>query len=707
VFSETFEMGLQVPTTVEITVIRPNGRRKVLPNLRRVEISNGTRLAKYKGRMRQLTDNNEIDLRCSHHADTSIVEDSEPSPVVTTQILSSSNNDPIEPISNEGDGQEEVIKAPPTERLLVDAGPGAGKSHVACARVLELVQNHRIQASRIWMVSFTRTAVREVRDRIDLLSEEVGDQTLKGLRPTTLDSLAARLRLGSGDILAESYNENIIGFIKALQENEGLREEISNTKHVLIDEAQDIVGPRADLVCQLIETLPEDCGVTIFVDAAQAIYGFSEGDARGYEESLLERIASMDFKNCQLSGQYRTDVPNLLEIFSSVRGNVLDKNISAEEREVLVRTRIVELAGKSSEKIEELDDLDSDSFVLYRKRIQALYASSLLNQKGIKNRLRLSGLPTVIHPWVAGALSYATERRVRRSRFNELWEENVSGTILETISMEEAWNKLASVAENKHGRLDLGDLSEILSRRPPIDLCLPEFGESGPVLGTIHAAKGREAGTVHLMLGDPSSNGNASDEDREEETRVVFVGATRARKKLFVGSSQQLFGSKKLESGRAMRSGNGRRGPFAQVEVGREQDLVAENIVGLDAVPSVKLAREIQSKLPDLIGTTIVAKNNKVGQSWRYQFFITDENTGNELLLGCLSEKFSHDIWEAAKKVNCRRSPGLLPFIHIVGLRTIATTSRDQLHEPWQTSGLALAPLVIGLTYFKGYSGDA
>jgi len=685
---------------VEITVIKPNGRRKVLPNSRRVEIIDGVRFAKYRKRMHSLTENNEIDLRKTTSRATASHKVSD-SP---TSESSSGEEQPL-PMPSETDGQEEVIKANPTTRLLVDAGPGAGKSHVACARILELVQNHRIQAGRIWMVSFTRTAVREVHNRINRMSEETGNQTLKGLRPTTLDSLAARLRLGSGDILAGGFNENIEGFIKALKENEGLREEISNTKHVLIDEAQDIVGLRADLVCQLLEALPADCGVTVFADAAQAIYGFSEGEGQSPEVSLLVRIATMNFDLRSLTGQHRTDDPNLLEIFVSVRRDVLDENISAAEREELVRARIIELAGRSSKRIEELEYLDSDAFVLFRKRIEALYASSLLNSKGDSHRLRLSGLPTVIYPWIAGALSCATERRVNHNRFLEMWDENVSGTVLETVSNEEAWQKLAAVAEDRRGRLDLGDLSEILSRRPPIDLCQPEFGESGPVLGTIHAAKGREATTVHLMVGDPKKNAEVSDEGRDEETRVVFVGATRARKKLFVGSSPKLYGATNLECGRAIRLSRNKRGRFAQVEVGREHDLEAEDIVGTDVVPSAKQALEIQAGLPGLIGKKVIAKYNAVGRGWRYQIFA--EGDPKEVSLGCLSKKFGDDIWETAKKINSNRRPGLLPHLYVVGLRSVATVARDRVHEPWQVSGLALAPLVMGMTFFREYRINA
>jgi len=72
--------------------------------------------------------------------------------------------------------------------------------------------------------------------------------------------------------------------------------------------------------------------------------------------------------------------------------------------------------------------------------------------------------------------------------------------------------------------------------KPPADFTLPEIGVTGPILGTIHASKGREADHIRLMLPAQQKEGNNSTSDYEEETRVIFVGASRAKKWLGVGS---------------------------------------------------------------------------------------------------------------------------------------------------------------------------
>ena len=63
--------------------------------------------------------------------------------------------------------QLSVINDEKSSRQIVEAGPGTGKTAVACARVASLIDVHEVPPSKIWLLSFTRTAVREIRNRIE------------------------------------------------------------------------------------------------------------------------------------------------------------------------------------------------------------------------------------------------------------------------------------------------------------------------------------------------------------------------------------------------------------------------------------------------------------------------------------------------------------------------------------------------------------
>ena len=159
--------------------------------------------------------------------------------------------------------QREVIDAPEEGRLLVGAGPGTGKTAVACARVSRLVDQDGLEPSRIWLISFTRTAVREIRDRIAAHLED--SSAAYAVKIATLDSHAWTIHSGFDDEarILGSYEENIEKVLDLVREDENVAEYLESVEHLVIDEAQDIVGIRSDLVVEIVRKLPSLCGVTV------------------------------------------------------------------------------------------------------------------------------------------------------------------------------------------------------------------------------------------------------------------------------------------------------------------------------------------------------------------------------------------------------------------------------------------------------------
>jgi superfamily I DNA/RNA helicase len=122
--------------------------------------------------------------------------------------------------------QQEVIDASPDSRLLVDAGPGNGKTAVACARIAHMINDWGIEAVNVLLVSFTRTAVAELRNRI---AAYVGSPArAAGIRIATLDSTTWTLLNGFDSESASlfgGYDANIERLCDQLrQRNEDLLE---------------------------------------------------------------------------------------------------------------------------------------------------------------------------------------------------------------------------------------------------------------------------------------------------------------------------------------------------------------------------------------------------------------------------------------------------------------------------------------------------
>jgi len=67
---------------------------------------------------------------------------------------------------------------------------------------------------------------------------------------------------------------------------------MAQLEHLIIDEAQDVMSLRADLIIEMLRRLSGPCGITIMADPAQAIYGFTTDDDEidSASASLLERL---------------------------------------------------------------------------------------------------------------------------------------------------------------------------------------------------------------------------------------------------------------------------------------------------------------------------------------------------------------------------------------------------------------------------------
>lgn len=604
------------------------------------------------------------------------------------------------------DAQTQIVREPPEARVLVDAGPGTGKTHVACERVSALIADG-IPAARIWLISFTRTAVVEMRNRI---AGSLQDPTsAAAVRIATLDSNAWALQSGFSmePQLGSSYDENIARTLLKVEDDEDLREYLSRIRHLVIDEAQDIVGVRADLMVSIIRTLDSDCGVTVFADEAQAIYGFTE-DASGSGQpssSLSDRLRSQGFREIVMNRVHRTSREGLRTIFTNVRSQVLRRTGSAAAKRRRVDHEIRRLADEESGSFRDLrlEKLAPGALVLMRSRAEVLLLSSM--QAATPHRLRMSGMPQTVSPWLATLLWDHTEPRLGRTHFELKWQERLAEPLQNSPTAEQAWQAMMEIAGETTRTIDLRLLRQVAGRSaPPMLLCEPEFGSRGPIIGTIHASKGREANDVILYLPRLDDDDCAS-QDADEETRVIFVGATRAREFLRVGAGGGLRA--RDADGRCWRwvrakSSGTSRSSRVQVEVGRAGDLDAAGLVGKRTFSHQEAAEEAQLRwrTPQLGGLHARAVAEL---DWDYAL----EDSDNQRL-GMFSANFKSGLREVARQCDRFPPPSFLPHLRSSGARTIAVGPEDpqleQLHEPWKTSGFLLAPLLTGfaVTSFPG-----
>lgn len=608
-----------------------------------------------------------------------------------------------------------VIEYDPDARIIVQAGPGTGKTAVACARVAYLNEQRNIEASNIWIISFTRTAVQEIRNRIRGYLQHVDN--VHAIKIATIDSHAWAVHSGFDEnarILGK-YEDNIEKLLNLLKNDNDVSDFLEESvEHLIIDEAQDIVGVRADLILEIIKKLSNNCGITIFADDAQAIYGFAmDEDHRtdqGKQLTLSEKIREMKFKQLEMDTVHRTKSPTLKTIFSKIRKKVLTPAENDQNKLSDIKKGIEELADESICNINDLQYEElKDSFILFRRRADVLQQSSFFADQ--PHRIRMSGIPICIHPWIGACFSEYTSPTLNRRMFAQLWQEKSKNLPLASINEETAWQNLIRVAGESDVSISMKMLRNHLGRGvPPPDFCITEIGSQGPIIGTIHASKGREAEKVYLML--PPYIGK--DTDHDEESRVVFVGATRAQKKLIVGRGYALSADRLDRTGRTYSLKTSSNKPRAQFEVGRDGDIKALGIAGREYF-SIKEIHERQNALLNMIGTIndAYAENDhgcghvyrlKVSET-RLDVAVLSEIVGKDLF--GIGEHLKHNIRDGKN----RRPPDRLDHLKILGIRTLILPADSQdcekLHSPWNKSGIMLAPVLFGYTtahfpfYFK------
>ncbi len=585
--------------------------------------------------------------------------------------------------------QRDVILTPADARLLVEAGPGSGKTWVLCARVGQLV-DAGVTPTHILVISFTRAAVSEIRNRIAGFLEDrfVAD----AIRIVTLDSLASRLRSRFQDdegSKTTGYDAGIAETLDLIRAGDDqLLEYIEGFEHILVDEAQDLTGGRRELVVALLQKLLPENGATVFHDPAQAIYGFSGGEPSGIGD-LLD-TADAGFGKRVLTRNYRTHSGTLLDLFVSLRGDLRDPTLQGRDLYEKVRSSIEESPGRGAgaAAVHPTNPADGTTFILYRSRAAVCLAASQLLDSGLPFRIRLPGQRDIVRPWIGALLRDETGATISRPAFDRRWAELRP---LPPRSKDGLWSDLFALTGLSSGSLDLHSLATRLSDgRPPLAVTQTDIGPSaGPLLSTIHAAKGREADTVQLML--PRFPEDTSSMDWEEEARILFVGATRARKTLRVGSSTPWLRPLDGPGSRLWQSFHWRGRKDARIEVGIDGDVDDAAMIDETVWHGALAVTEMQTLLWQLASKTTPLTAVRSGDCFTLR--IADGRFQGRSA-GRLTKAFVSDLWKLGTVATGARVPlpGKISGLHLTAVRTVSAWQ-----EETGTSRFWLAPVIAGL----------
>ncbi|MGW4226215.1 UvrD-helicase domain-containing protein [Streptomyces bauhiniae] len=443
--------------------------------------------------------------------------------------------------------QRDVVEQPWDARVLVTAGAGAGKTHTLVRRLDALCGHEEpeeaLDAAEILVLTFSRAAARELRERIARHG-----QRARRVRAQTFDAWAygvVRQAYPDREWSTVGFDERITAAARAIEKGALEAGDAVPPAHVVIDEVQDLLGARRELVETLLDRYQETCGFTVVGDAAQAVYGFQIEDLAERADEIgrffdwLRCSYPDDLVELHLTRGFRAVTPEAR--IALAHGPRLQRAVDADEAGMLydeLRDLLLEPANRMSDltdnlTLDGLRNLSDTCAILTRDNRQALAVSGLLHEHGVEHRLRRPLEERPVPYWVAELLRSTEATGLTEDRFRALLAEiplpyEPNAAALWTVLRRTARGAARNVLDLERLRRSVAD------GRFPDEAADPETAPV--VVTTVHRAKGLEFDRVIILTPPTVSELQKQYKDELDlpaEARALYVAMTRARQDLY------------------------------------------------------------------------------------------------------------------------------------------------------------------------------
>lgn len=585
-------------------------------------------------------------------------------------------------------GQRQAIDKPADSRTFVVAGPGAGKTWTLLQRAKILAERDDISTDSVLTLSFTRAVVGELRRR----DKEMAAVTT--LRPETFDSFATRLltRHSVDERWARGGYERRIKAATALIARGLADETLDEVEHILVDEVQDLVGARAELVMTLLGR--HVGGFTAFGDPAQAVYDHdADGDGRGPDliGALMSGLAD---GLVRLEGNHRAS-GELADAVATVRQAILDEDVDDAAGAVADAFFDLDTLGPFDEIATLMPLLRGSKAVLCRDNATALLLSRALHEKHVDHRIRRGTSDRPVAGWVGAVLSGSM--RLSQDQCARRLTELESVGYPDLPSAHDAWRLLSRLDPRaRGGAVRAAEVASALAvGNVPYEL--NDAPEHEILISSIHRAKGLEFDTCVI----PDWR-HQDDVDTALETRVLFVALSRARRDC-------------LQAGRRDRSARWYRSKKAQgrfTKRGSEVwqtfgiEVLGGDVHALDPGGSLVIdvdAPDLQSRLVAEVrpGDEVTLEFSGLHELESAEVPIYAVRHASSGLIGITG----HTFGDAMRRQLGKRFPARITDIHVDDLETVKGPSAGGDAAGLGLSGLWIRPRLLGLGDFD-WKGD-
>ena len=372
--------------------------------------------------------------------------------------------------------QEMIIKADLQEQIIVNAPPGTGKTYIVSKKIEYIVKNQIVPLDSILVICFSRSAVKEIKDRIDISEAEKREVTIR-----TIDSFCSWI---IKEIEEENYkeifnnttyDERIKYVLELLKKNQNLIHSIKKLKHIIIDEVQDIVGIRAEFVLEMLKI---------------------------YNLGFIKKV--------ELKKQKR------LSPILDQKAVLLRAAIESKDEKLISNLILQILENIPYEDIENVQE----GIILTRKNGKVYDISGNLK---VKHNI-LDNSSNIHYPsWIGYIFGDYTENNIEMDKFEKLIKNKLN--ISEKEEVMKYWRYCKEIEENTNDILDIQKLHNNIIVSDNINVENIEKNEK-VVISTIHKAKGKEFESVYL---DKEIEEECIKENIIDYAKLLYVAITRAK----------------------------------------------------------------------------------------------------------------------------------------------------------------------------------
>lgn len=569
---------------------------------------------------------------------------------VTTPVISTYSN-----VRNDFEkyveiDQREVIEADVSRRMIINAGPGTGKTWTLIEKIINLVDVQEVDPETILVLCFSKAAVEVVKNRLKKAAdEERVSEVINLVDVRTFDSFASQVlywvkdeseydNLQYYDIGKLNYDERINLFTSTITDLPELMEQCC---HLFVDEVQDLVKERARMVLAIIRNIPESSGVTLLGDACQSIYDYQARNDRMTSKQFYSVMANdmPKFAYYTFTRNYRQE-DELAYLGDGYRKHILSGRIKDCDSywHNDVEKRIPQFKEYDADKITQnslRELLDSGTVgILTRTNGQALKISAALKEKGINHVLKKRLRDNTLNKWIALVFNDYELTSVDEDDFTTLYNQIADPEDAESY---EVWNAIKEAARVSSERIGVRDILKGVMTNSRSMVLYSHERVSGLTVTNIHRGKGREFDAV-LVENDIFSE----DEKELEEHKVCYVALTRPKREIYRINA-------KADYIRIDKEGD--RRCFKSDYVGyNKQRLTYFEVTGEPDIDLRSFVREsgaqlyIRENYDDLVGKKIVLiKDKHKSEFVRYKIVLVEDN----YVLGYTSKEFYESLSRA------------------------------------------------------------